>query len=77
MTSVPIYEAKNKLPFFIRLVENGETLEITRHGVPVAYLVNKDEKLTTSETDKFKIVMDKWRKKYSDCFLSEEEKKYF
>ena len=26
------------------MVEQGESFEITRHGKPVAYLVNKDEK---------------------------------
>ena len=34
--------------------------------------------MTTSESDKFKIVMDNWRKKYADCFLTdEEEQQYF
>ncbi|MBR6583283.1 MAG: type II toxin-antitoxin system prevent-host-death family antitoxin [Treponema sp.] len=44
MQSIPIFEAKNKLPLYIHMVEQGESFEITRHGKPVAYLVSKDEK---------------------------------
>ena len=28
--------------------------------------------MTTSESDKFKIVLENWRKKYADCFLTDE-----
>lgn len=44
MQSVPIFEAKNKLPLLIHMVEQGDSFEITRHGKPVAYLVNKMKK---------------------------------
>ena len=78
MISVPIYEAKNRLPQFIHMVEEGESFEITRHGTPVAYLVNMAEKKDGAHRDKFEMVMAHWRKKYSDCFLSEaEEQEYF
>lgn len=77
MVSIPVYEAKNKLPLFIRLVESGETFEITRHGQPVAYLVSKDNKKDLPIEDKFQIILNHWKEKYSDCFLTEDEEKYF
>ncbi len=33
------YEAKTRLPALLDEVEQGETITITRHGVPVAKLV--------------------------------------
>ena len=78
MQSIPIYEAKNKLPLFIHMVEQGDSFEITRHGKPVAYLVNKNEKKDTEKIDKFQLILTHWKEKYSDSFLSEtEEKEYF
>lgn len=39
MTIVGSYEAKTHLPQLIEKVLRGETVQITRHGVPVANLV--------------------------------------
>ena len=39
MTVVGSYEAKTHLPQLIERVLRGETVQITRHGVPVANLV--------------------------------------
>jgi len=38
MQSVGMAEGKNRLPELIRMVEAGEHVLITRHGVPVAQL---------------------------------------
>jgi prevent-host-death family protein len=35
---ISVAEAKNRLPALIRAMESGETVVITRHGVPVAQL---------------------------------------
>lgn len=35
---VNVAEAKNRLPALIRAMEAGETIVITRHGLPVAQL---------------------------------------
>ena len=49
-----------------------------RHGTPVAYLVNTEGGKDTNSIDKFEMVMQHWKEKYSDCFLSqEEEQEYF
>ena len=39
MHTVGSYEAKTRLPALLRAVELGETVTITRRGVPVARLV--------------------------------------
>jgi prevent-host-death family protein len=36
---VGVYEAKTTLPRLLEEVERGETVVITRHGVPIARLV--------------------------------------
>lgn len=38
MREVGSYEAKTHFPRLVRLVEEGETVTITRHGKPVAQL---------------------------------------
>ena len=43
MTAVPIFDVKNRLPYFIHLAENGETIQITRHGKPVARIISEKE----------------------------------
>lgn len=39
MKEVGAYEAKTHLPKLLREVEAGETIVITRHGVPIARIV--------------------------------------
>ena len=77
MVSVPIFEAKNKLPQFIHQVEEGETLGITRHGKVVAYLVGEDGLNQQSKPDKFALVMERWRERHWDCFLTDGEESDF
>ena len=43
MNTVPVYEAKNKLPLFIHQAEQGNPLAITRHNSIVAYLISKED----------------------------------
>lgn len=68
MTAVPIFDVKNRLPYFIHLVEGGETVQITRHGKPVARLVSEEAVMQEQKTEG-QIFMDKlmeWRKNASD-----------
>ena len=68
MTAVPIFDVKNRLPYFIHLVESGETVQITRHGKPVARLVSEEELVQEQKTEG-QIFMEKlmeWRKNASD-----------
>jgi prevent-host-death family protein len=43
MRTVGAYEAKTHLPRLLDEVARGETITITKHGVPVAKLVPADE----------------------------------
>jgi prevent-host-death family protein len=49
MTTVGAYEAKTHLPSLIERVMRGETVQITRHGVPVANLVPVDHRLSSAD----------------------------
>ena len=46
MHTVGSYEAKTRLPELLRAVELGETVTITRRGVPIARLVSVDRDAT-------------------------------
>ena len=68
MTAVPIFDVKNRLPYFIHLVENGETVQITRHGKPVARIVSEEDIIQEQKTED-QVFMEKlmeWRKGASD-----------
>ncbi len=51
MDTVGAYEAKTHLPQLLERVAKGETITITRHGVPVAVLAPppKEGKMTPQE----------------------------
>jgi antitoxin YefM len=42
MKQIPLFEAKNKLSTFVHLAEQGERIEITRHGKTAAVLVGAE-----------------------------------
>ena len=41
--AVPIFEAKNKLPFYIHQAEENGPVRISRHNDVVAYIVSKED----------------------------------
>lgn len=49
MNTVGSYEAKTHLPQLIDRVLQGETIQITRHGVPVANLAPIDKRLNSTD----------------------------
>lgn len=72
MLAVSVGEAKNKLPYFLHLVEeNNETVQITRHGKVVAYLNTKDD--VENSGSQFVADLNAWKSKYSDINFDEEE----
>lgn len=74
MTAVPIFDVKNRLPYFIHLVESGETVQITRHGKPVARLISEEEVIQEQKTEG-QIFMEKvmeWREKAKDWLESDD-----
>ena len=48
MKQVGVYDAKTHLPKLLDEVEHGETIEITRHGRPVARLVPIERRSRTA-----------------------------
>ena len=41
--AVPIFEAKNRLPYFIHQAEENGPVRISRHNEVVAYIVSKED----------------------------------
>ena len=66
--AVPVFEAKNKLPFFIHLAETDGPVPITRHNQEVAYIISKadyEEILKSRKTEKSIVQkLQENRKKY-------------
>lgn len=90
MNTVPVYEAKNKLPLFIHQAEQGNPLAITRHNNVVAYLISKEDfEAFTSGGKKEKSLVEKLQEKrkaydledddfdYTEYFDSLRDRNYF
>ena len=72
MLAVSVGEAKNRLPYFLHLVEEkNETVQITRHGKVVAYLNTKDE--TEDSGAQFMADLNAWKNKYRDINFDDAE----
>ena len=70
MLSVSVGEAKNRLPYFLHLVEEkNEEIQITRHGKSVAFINGKDSAQKLEKKQKYLDGIKAWRNKYSDCLL--------
>ena len=74
MRQVPLFEVKNKLSFFVQLAEQGERIEITRHGKTSAVLVGAESQTTTEDISKspFYLAYINFRKKMNFDSFSEE-----
>lgn len=80
MRQIPLFEVKNRLSFFVDLVEQGERIEITRHGKTSAVLVGAEKQTTTDDISKspFYLAYLNFRKKMDfDAFSEAEWKKTF
>ena len=74
MLKVSVGEAKNRLPYFLHLVEEkNEEIQITRHGKPVAFINGKDAMQKLERKQKYLDGLNAWRNKYSDCLLPDTE----
>jgi prevent-host-death family protein len=40
---IPVFEAKNKLPYFLHLAETDGPIPIMRHNNVVAYIISKND----------------------------------
>ena len=74
MLKVSVGEAKNRLPYFLHLVEEkNEEIQITRHGKPVAFIKGKNAIQRLDRKQKYLDGLNAWRNKYSDCLLPDTE----
>jgi prevent-host-death family protein len=64
MATASAYEAKTHLSELLRRVEKGESITITRHGVPVARLVPVDHS-RSREVDEAIAALKEFRKGHS------------
>ena len=77
MNTVPVYEAKNKLPLFIHQAEQGNPLAITRHNNVVAYLISKEDfEAFTSGGKKEKSLVEKLQEKRKENDLEDDDFDY-
>jgi len=72
MTSVSVKEAKNTFTALLHKVENGEPVEILRHGKSVAVISSKEYFESHTKESSFEERLMAWRNKYSALFTNEE-----
>ena len=58
MNAIPVFEAKNKLPFYIHLSETQGPIPISRRNEEVAYIVSKEDFLEMQNHKKEKSIVD-------------------
>ena len=77
MQSVSVATAKDKLPFYLHLAEQGETIEITRHGKSIAVISKTPGNTETASG--FELAYQKFRTQLGALqpFSEDEWKKYF
>ena len=73
MKQVSVGEAKNKLPYFLHLVETGEQIQITRHGKMIAVLNGADQNEIMSRKKQYLSSVEKWRSRNADWLLSDSD----
>ncbi|MEZ5538201.1 MAG: type II toxin-antitoxin system Phd/YefM family antitoxin [Thiolinea sp.] len=77
MSEAAISTLKNHLPEWVHKAEQGEDIQITRHGKPVAVMVSleKYQRAFPAKAD-LANVFKRWREQYPEAegFTAEEEK---
>lgn len=77
MSSAAVFEVKNKLTDFVRQVESGEPLEITRHGKPVAVLMGISEfERMKRERSGFGLSFRRYRESWDSALCAESAVEY-
>jgi prevent-host-death family protein len=73
MISVPIFDAKNKLPQYVHQVESGEQIELTRYNKKVAILLSNEDYDQMCGGDNFISVYRLYKNKIIDLYKSHPE----
>lgn len=71
MISLPLHEARNRLTAIVHEVEEGTPVRLTRHGKPVAVLMDMETlaQLESSEIgfiQRYKRFLEVWKSDYAD-----------
>lgn len=76
MTDAAISTLKNHLPEWVHKAEQGEDVQITRHGKPVAVIVSLDKYQRAFANPGLANVFKSWREQHPDAegFTIAEEK---
>ncbi len=70
MISVSVGEAKNTLPKLLHFVEEGDEVEVTRHGKAVAYISGQSSSGEKGAAFLQEILA--WRETHGDLFAADE-----
>ncbi len=73
--AIPIFEAKNRLPFYIHQAENGSPVQIMRHNKVVAYLVSKED-FERAAAPKEKSLVEKLQESRKEYGLEDDDFDY-
>ncbi len=52
MNQIPLFDAKNRLTALVRQVENGSSIQLTRHGKAVAVLMGNSDYAALVDKDR-------------------------
>lgn len=66
MCKATIYEARNNFSSLVKLAENGEPVELTRHDKPVAVIISYDEYEKSKTKESFFTKLAKLKAEYAD-----------
>ncbi len=71
--AVPIFEAKNKLPFFIHQAEENGPVRISRHNEVVAYIVSREDFESAFARTQKKSIIDEIHEKRIEYGLEDDD----
>lgn len=66
MCKATIYEARNNFSSLVKLAENGEPVELTRHDKPVAVIISYDEYEKSKPKESFFAWLENFKKENAD-----------
>ena len=72
MNAIPIYEAKNRLPFFIHQAETEGPIPISRHNKEVAFIISKED-FEKMSAPKPKSVVDRIRERWEEYGFDDDD----
>ena len=74
---VPVFEAKNKLPFYIHLAETDGLVPIARRNDVVAYIISREEfEVLKSKGEKKKSLVQRLQERRAEYGLEDDDFDY-